>query len=147
MVKANKQIIVCRIISILLLILWIWFIFGNSSEVAEVSSRKSGMIAAWFEGIITERVIRKLAHIFEYTILGIILGFCVKSYYKINKPGIFTVLFSGFIIATCDELIQLTADGRSAQISDVFIDFSGVFIGLLLFCWIILFRKNHINRV
>lgn len=139
----NKKILIFRTISTLALVLWIWFIFGNSAEVAEVSARKSGAIASWFVGIITERTIRKMAHLFEYTVLGILLSFNGKLYYKLNKLGTSIILVSGLCIASVDEMIQLTSSGRSAQISDVVLDFSGVIFGvLMLFFAMWIFNKK-----
>lgn len=128
---------------VMLTILWVCFIFGNSSEVAEVSSQKSGAIAGWFSGIITERTIRKMAHLFEYGVLGILLSADVTAFLHINKKGIFTALSIGLIIAVVDEMIQLTADGRSAQISDVCIDFVGVVLGTTTILVII----NFLNKI
>ena len=122
-----------KAISVLLLILWIMFIFGNSTQTADDSSVRSGAIAALFGNILSEHFIRKCAHLFEYTVLGFLIGFVKDSFVGKNKIGMYVSLASGFVIASCDELIQLTSEGRSAQFTDVCIDFAGVALGLLVF--------------
>jgi len=135
----NKNHII-GIVMLVLTILWVCFIFGNSLDVPEVSSKKSGEIAGWFTGIITEHIIRKLAHLIEYTILGVLLALDVYFLKVINKIELIKILFSGFIIASIDELIQLTVEGRSSQFSDVCIDFLGVVLGTVA---IILLMKGR----
>ena len=63
--------------------------------------------------------IRKLAHFLEFAILGVILCnvYAATGY----------ILFLGLAVAVSDEYIQLHSPGRSALVTDVILDFSGVF--------------------
>lgn len=124
--------VIRKIFSVVLLIAWILFIFGNSAESAEVSSIKSGAVVSFVGDIVSEKIIRKCAHVFEYTVLGLLLGLTTDSFHCINKIGLTISMVAGFLIASCDELIQLTQEGRSAQFSDVCIDFAGVVLGLIV---------------
>jgi Predicted integral membrane protein len=77
-------------------------------------------------------IIRKLAHFSEYTALGftMFLADYYQSYqfYTTKKISVF-LLF----IPIIDEAIQLLSPGRSAQITDVLLDYSGIVFGVLLF--------------
>lgn len=143
---------VFKILSTVILILWILFIFRNSSETAAVSSRRSQAWVILLKNLFPEGVLRKLAHLFEYTVLGILLkNFfnCIKDTVhgiKENKINIILSAVFGIIIATIDELIQYNTAGRSAQVSDVLLDFSGVLLGIIFFqvlCIIIDFIKKR----
>lgn len=82
--------------------------------------------------------VRKAAHIFEYLILALLsynyFRFIVDSEIKLY---IYTFVLS-FIYACNDEIHQLFIEGRSGQVSDIFIDMIGV-----LFVLIIMFIKNR----
>ena len=87
-------------------------------------------------------VVRKAAHITEYTLLGLALGGQVWYVGKLNDKHkrwyIIATLFTGLAIASIDEIIQ-SFTGRTNSVSDVLIDFTGVIIGmgivLLLWRW------------
>ncbi|MDO4882818.1 MAG: VanZ family protein, partial [Oscillospiraceae bacterium] len=91
----------------------------------------------------TDHIIRKLAHFSEFALIGGLLTSCAYSFDRF-KPYryIFTVLFTGLFTAVIDEAIQLFSDGRSGQITDVLLDFSGVLTGTLI---MLLFYKIYIN--
>ena len=128
----------------LLLILtigWITFIFGNSLKNAESSDDQSGGIVNFviekilqtpmekqsveFVDSVTHYV-RKVAHFTEFAILGLL---CFLTIYFTDKDRFKSFLLSvccGFSVAVCDELLQLTSEGRACRFSDVCIDTSGV---------------------
>lgn len=132
------------VLSFIILVLWICFIFRNSSEVAEVSSQRSGALAAFLMNIISEHMLRKMAHLFEYTVLGILLKNLIDCFTisiseknRIDKIKVFKIIIpaiAGAVIASLDEFIQFNTDGRSAQISDVVLDFVGVLAGIVILC-------------
>lgn len=79
-------------------------------------------------------MIRKLAHFANFFILGFIYTMLAnETSGGKSRSVIATVLLCGFISAIIDEGHQYFVPGRSAQIQDVFIDFSGVFTGCILF--------------
>ena len=116
------------------------FIFSNSLQSAEVSSGESGVIVdaiariLWGIGIDVQRdslitFVRKSAHIAEFTLHGILLANCFEMQYK---KRIIYILFFGLLTACVDEYIQLFSPGRAGMVQDVFIDFIGTVIGMLV---------------
>jgi len=81
---------------------------------------------------ITEYFVRKMAHFTEYAILGILLISTKLSYLPYITTDIFIVLFFGLLVPVTDETIQLFIEGRSGQVTDILIDFSGVISGIIV---------------
>ncbi len=136
-------------------VLWAAFIFSNSLRTGEESGSQSGFVvdmlerALSFFGIrteISETVVRKGAHFAEYFILGTLLLACVRVYRERWKQQIFLPLFWGLLIPVCDEFLQLSVAGRSGQVSDVVLDFSGVLTGVLILSVLLLLWETHDSR-
>jgi len=132
-------------------ILFICFIYGNSLMPGDISSLESGFVfniinsISNFFGIdsaITEHFVRKMAHFTEYTILGILLISTKLSYLPYITTDIFIVLFLGLFVPVIDESIQLFVDGRSGQVTDILIDFSGVISGIIFYMVLYKILKN-----
>ena len=128
-----------RIITALLLILWVTFIFSNSMDNADASTLKSGAVLALLRRILgsegaalTEFIVRKTAHFTEFAIEGILLLSVVKGYTMRPLRFLGWPLLAGLMTALTDETIQLFSLGRSSQVTDVWIDFAGVVTGTLL---------------
>lgn len=121
------------------------FIWVNSVMPGRVSSEFSGYAEKIVKLIfgedfaLSEAAIRKLAHAFEFAALGVVLSllFYDKLAARLPLAG-----FLGLGSAVFDETIQLFSDGRSAQIKDVWIDFSGFTAGTLLIFIFYVFDKN-----
>ncbi|MCX4256541.1 MAG: VanZ family protein [Oscillospiraceae bacterium] len=111
------------------------FIWINSVMPGSVSGELSGYaekILKMFFGdrfLLSEAIIRKLAHCFEFAVFGTILSLFFYENLAARLP---LVGFFGLGTAVCDETIQLFSNGRSAQIKDVWIDFIGFAAGTLL---------------
>ena len=139
-------------IFLILIILITAFIFSNSLKNGEESNTQSEPIVEAVEKVLDPKdkiptktfnhVVRKAAHIAEYTLLGLALGGQVWYVGKLNDKHkrwyIIATLFTGLAIASIDEIIQ-SFTGRTNSVSDVLIDFTGVIIGmgivLLLWRW------------
>lgn len=79
-------------------------------------------------------MIRKLAHFANFFILGFIYTMLANETSGGKKRSmVAAALLWGFISAIIDEGHQYFVPGRSAQIQDVLIDFSGVVTGWMLF--------------
>lgn len=127
---------------LVILLVYMAFIFLNSLTPADESSRQSGFVLEQvqrflaFAGLgrlgITEHIIRKAAHFTEYTGLGILLFMCLKQYRFVGWERQFMTVTAGFLIPFVDETLQLFTPGRSGQISDVWLDVSGVAAGTLI---------------
>lgn len=138
-----------KIINILLLIIWILFIFIMSSFNADKSSMQSGLIVDILSNIfhisnidLLTIIIRKLAHITEYLILGILMINCLKDY-KINKLYLVSILLC-IIYSMLDEFHQTFINGRSGEIQDILIDTIGIITGILIYN--LLLKKIYHNN-
>jgi VanZ family protein len=70
-----------------------------------------------------DTILRKLAHVAEYAILGALLGRAVR------RPGVALAL--GVLYAVSDEVHQVFVEGRHGSPLDVLIDTAGIVAGLL----------------
>lgn len=94
-----------------------------------------------------EHIIRKLAHFSIYTLVGLILMLICKTYKISDLRSFFTSLIIGIIYASSDEIHQIFIPGRSAMITDVLIDSSGVLLGTLIILGIFkIFQKEQVKR-
>lgn len=130
-----------RIILTIIYIAFVVFIFSNSLQNADDSSERSGRILGILQQMIpgiTEHFIRKAAHFTEFAILGVIGACCMRSWMQIlmGKPALWlsavAAAFDGLLVALTDETIQLFIEGRSGQITDVWIDFFGCCAGIVV---------------
>ena len=150
---------ILRVILIMLLLLQMWIIFGFSNQDGDTSgsiSRKiTEMITKNIKSIqelekeekeITlkkvEHIVRKLAHFSLYTVIGFLLMSLMSTYKleQINRISISGII--GLLYAVSDEIHQSFIPGRGPKIGDVFIDFSGVIVGILIAILIV----NIINK-
>lgn len=130
-----------RWILYILLGLIVFFIWDNSMQNGGSSDGFSFLFAEIFVPIVNKlgfhgniwtlnRIVRKLAHLTEFTILGGLLYTILRRY--ITYGTVIKTIGLGMLIASLDEFIQLFSPGRSSQISDVLIDTVGIIIGILL---------------
>lgn len=141
-----------RIIFFLLTICMIAFAFIHSSMPSDISASESEGVmtvlqdilnALGFSAELTDHIVRKAAHFTEYFAIGSLLMCCAYSFdrfkpYRYNSQ----ICFVGLATAVCDETIQLNVPGRSGQITDVLLDFSGVLCGALVLLAVFTIYKN-----
>lgn len=146
----NRASVRFRIIIFVLTICMTAFAFIHSSMPASVSDEESKSVldflyefVAKFGIILTDHIVRKAAHFTEYTAIGALLLSCAYSFDRIKPQKYYSqVLSAGLAIPLCDETIQLNVEGRSGQISDVLLDFSGVLTGaVIMFLIYAIYRK------
>ena len=137
-----------KIILLIITILWmiVIFIFSNqdASKSADYSDSliKSTIVNIYklFDNNPTEEKIeeivetwdlpvRKLAHLTEYFILGVLMFLTLNSY---NIKIIYIVILLCFLYAVSDEIHQLFVIGRYGNIIDVLIDTLGSTLGVFL---------------
>ncbi len=125
-----------KIISIILLILWLYFIYSMSASPSPVSTKESGIFVTFIMNIfnienrfIVTLIVRKTAHFVEYFILGLLSVNCFASF-KIKK--ILYLLMFCLVIAILDECHQLFVPGRSFGFLDIMIDFIGSYSSIYL---------------
>ena len=139
-----------RYIRIFTCILFTWFIFARSLKNAGDSSAESSVFAQiymfiyefLFSGTPKNPVetVRKLAHMAEYAVQGILLCGVFSTFEGKIKGNISYIMFFGLFTACIDEFIQLWSYGRAGLVTDIFIDFSGTLMGIvasLILCRII----------
>ena len=128
-----------RWILYIVLCLIVFFIWDNSLQNGGTSDGFSLIFAKWIAPIANKlgfygniwalnRIIRKLAQLTEFTILGGVLYVVLRRY--IEYGTVVKTIGVGIVIASLDEFIQLFSLGRSSQLSDVLIDTVGIIIGI-----------------
>ena len=87
---------------------------------------------AFGEGVVTHDILRKMAHFFEFFVLGLEIGvlFCLLK--TMNPKWLAMVLPFGFLVGGIDETIQIFSK-RGASFLDVLLDFSGYLLAIMLF--------------
>ena len=125
--------------------LWIFFIISRSLKTADASMAESERILALVRRILpfmTSFLIRKLGHFTEFFILGALLFLTALTWEKAfpgragdGRRSVLRLLIpalAGLFVAAADESVQLGVEGRSGELRDILIDFSGVLLALLL---------------
>lgn len=129
-------------ILITLVILTLAFIWGNSALPAEPSNAISDDVTAAVGGEITNNDmqeatattwvtsehIRKLAHVTEFAVLGIVATLLAKKRKNCAFSNISALALCGMSVALIDETIQLFND-RTSAVKDIWIDLGGFAIG------------------
>ena len=129
-----------KIISTILLIIWMVVIFLFSNEDATISQSKSDVIAKTTintvsnitgknytnkeknDFVVNSRfIIRKTAHFILYFVLGVLVYITFKSY-NINKNIVLYSILLCFIYAISDEFHQIFRNGRTFKVIDIAID-------------------------
>ena len=91
-----------------------------------VSVRELGL------GGFAEFMVRKLAHLTEYAVLGCLLLFLLSAMFRRGRWLVPAVVALIFVFATMDEFHQSFVQGRTALPEDVLLDTLGACIGVLL---------------
>ena len=83
--------------------------------------------------LFVQRLVRKLAHVFIFTVLAFFIRICLESWFgeKKNHLLLFSLL-AGAVYAISDEIHQLLVPGRSGSIQDILLDCGGVLLGVLI---------------
>lgn len=142
-----------KIISLVILVLWIGFIYGNSLLTGAESGKLSGGITEMISNILSRiginitienlhLIIRKGAHFSEYFILGIIVLLNYIQYMKELRYFMPFSFISCLLISIIDETIQTFIDGRAGSIVDVCIDTAGFTLSIIIVTIIILNHKK-----
>ena len=134
-----------RRILLVLSLVWLAVIFGHSCMPAAQSDAESTAVL-WgldrFFPFLTHHMVRKLAHFAEFFILGSLLA---GEFACLSRASRTAPLLCGLLCALTDETIQLYVPGRSGQLSDVWLDFSGVAAAVVLAALLarLLRRRRH----
>lgn len=151
-----------KTISIISLILWMIIIFSFSSADANKSTGTSDKVITTMieikdkitdqETPISEKEIivknssfyvRKIAHITEYLILGLLMFNALKQF---NILNIYYAIILCVLYSCTDEFHQLFINGRSGSFRDVLIDTIGILLGTYLYK-ILIIKKKKVNKI
>lgn len=146
-----------RVISLISLLLWMGLIFYLSGQNADESSGlsngfTSSFIRLFFPDISEETLyslslelqfaVRKGAHFTAYATLGFLSFLSVVTYTRLSLAARTSVsLIIGLLYSVSDEYHQTFIDGRSGELRDVCIDFSGVLLAVAV-CRLILYLRH-----
>ena len=135
-------------------------IFSLSAHTAAESSDVSGGLIKTIAGILSpgfdqmtsaeqntvveqwQFFVRKCAHFSIYALLGILCVFPVSVYYRGRSAALFSLCIA-WLYAVSDELHQYFVPGRSCEIRDVLIDWSGAALGVGIVMLIGLLSKRN----
>lgn len=130
-----------KIISWIILIGWMIFIFYMSNQPADVSNEQSDFVLNLIESLgvnitgnyidIAITIIRKGAHFTEYLILNLLYFNTLRMYISNKKALIYSIILS-FLYASTDEFHQIFVEGRAGRVTDVLIDTSGAVTGSII---------------
>ena len=159
--RTSLWVIAGRVVFTVALIACIWFIFSNSMQIGDVSESASGRVLLLMKKVftrlgmpgvanhLTDHIVRKLAHFCEYTLEGFLLMLCMRVYSRHPLRHITVPMLGGVLTALTDETIQLFSEGRSSQVTDVWLDSAGVLAGILVAIVLLLACEGlyyHIKR-
>ena len=145
-----------QILSLIAVIIWMSVIFMFSNQAAEASSKASGDVVnktlkvikidsknvSEETKIIIEKIVRKIAHLAIYFVLGFLIANLLNTYDVIDKHIIiYSILFSA-IYACTDEIHQFFIEGRTCLPTDVIIDALGAAVGMQTFLVIRLIKRK-----
>ena len=147
------------IFKVLMCVIWLGLIFYNGTRQGEISqnaSHKIIKVASKFMNVPSEQAVkpgikfsdvnfyvRKNAHFFQYLILSILMCAAVSHFKLYKSTKIFLLLFLLLLFPVIDEFIQKYVPGRTSNVLDVVIDFSGGILGMLIFN---IYQKVHKRR-
>ena len=145
----RRRLMGTTIVTLLLLFIW-----SNSLQPAEASSAVSTGVLAQLQPLwhrltgtafpLSHHLLRKLGHFSEFLLLGTavtLTGTIGLQTQRITGKGMIpTVLYTGLLAAVIDETLQYFSPGRSPEVRDILIDYSGFCCGLLL---VLVLRKLH----
>ena len=109
----SKKRIVAIIITSILIVLNLIFIWGNSCMSKQSSSQSSSGVyetikpildATLGEGVVTHSVFRKTAHFIEFCCLGVLVSFLFVLLYRIKAKNLIAIFFVGLLVAFIDEI-------------------------------------------
>lgn len=139
-------------VSWILVVACMVIIFCLSAQTAEESSELSGSfilaLLKWLGLELEQEVIRTIAHCLEFMGLSLLVFNATYATWKTKLTPI--IAFAGTVLyAITDEFHQIFVPGRAFQITDIFVDSTGAFIGVtasFIILKIILFMKKRGNK-
>lgn len=159
-----------RGIAIIACLLWMGFIFYQSSKTSQQSNKMSYEIVEYieqfqkqenkienvevsmnedseFDFVKVNVFIRKSAHFFEFFILAILLRWVLIEYQVVGWKLVSYTLLGVLLYAMSDEFHQLFIEGRSARFLDIMVDFMGGATALLSIQFVFYLKQLGVNKL
>lgn len=151
-----------RIITVILLIFLMAFIFNMSAQTAEESSSTSGSVISLFTELLIKDfdsfspekqteiiasyqfIARKTAHFTAYAAMGVLAFLSIVTYKNLSlkiRTALSAIICLLYSIS--DEIHQSFIPGRSCELRDICIDMSGSLLTIILLFVIIRFSKSR----
>lgn len=147
-------------------VLWANIIMGFSNDTGEQSGRMSKLLLGKIfrmlglarnigdevladseSFLFLEKVLRKMAHMFEYGVLALLTWACIYSIVKLMRGLSYGAgLALAFIVGMIDETNQKGVLARTGTYKDVIWDMSGAILFLLVIAIIVSLAKRHYLR-
>lgn len=153
MVCTRKRLTLC----LALLGLWLGVIWGNSLLHGELSSKVSGFFGWLLNGMMPganagsgeagHGLLRKLGHLSEFCLLGLLLSWLARMTLKEGWQQLLLPLLSGIMVACVDETIQYFVPGRACRISDVGIDTLGCALGIVMITLTVILKNQKLKEI
>lgn len=119
---------------------------SNSNESSSQNSQSESEKAEKKAIENLDKKVRKLAHLTEFTMLGICASALMLCVYSISgKVHIGITLFACLFVGVLDEFIQVFSK-RSSSVKDVMLDFSGICLGMLIAYIVYILARRISNR-
>jgi VanZ family protein len=152
MVCTRKRLILC----LTLLGLWLGVIWGNSLLHGELSTKVSGFFGWLINGFMPSAnagtgeaghgFLRKVGHLTEFCLLGLLLSWLVRMTLKETRQHLWLPLLGGIGVACVDETIQFFVPGRACRITDVGIDTLGCALGIVIITLIVIIKNQKLKE-
>ncbi len=155
MKKTTNSTLVLRIVFTTLTLALVAFIWIHSLTPASESAKESASVLEFLNKILasigiesglTDFIVRKLAHFLEFTAFGALLSATYTTYTNKLGKSIPNMLFVLLAVPVIDETLQYFSPGRSPQVRDILIDFSGCITGLIFTALMLLIIKYFRQR-
>ncbi len=132
--KSGRKIYI--IVSWVLVLIFLGFIFSLSAQDAEESKKLSDSLVSkiieWINLYIDGETLRKIAHMLEFTALAFSLNNAIFATWEKKNSALISFLLT-VIVAVSDEIHQIFVPGRAFQFSDILIDGIGAIIGVIAY--------------
>lgn len=157
--KSTRSIDKITVLLLILNIFWMSVIFCFSSQPAQESSQVSGFVKDFIDNVVRvlfkgnmpgifadnqmllEHLVRKLGHVTEYMILGIL----TCSFLRRLTPRKVALIALAICIlyASSDEFHQMFVNGRGPAVTDVLLDSAAAAAGICIIRFRLFFRTGY----
>ena len=131
-VKRKIYIVFSWILVLIILFLITSLSAQNADDSKELSDSIVSKILQWLELYIDGELIRKFAHMLEFTALSFCLCNSIFATWETKKAHLISLVLT-VVCAVGDEIHQIFVPGRAFQFSDILIDSAGAILGIVAY--------------